>query len=488
MTSIYLNQSNNEETVKTSQAESLSSDEFGLKVSQCLNFQCLKLNQGEPEFCQDCGKKLLLKERYRAVKYLSQGGAAHAFLGVDKLRFDHPCLIKQFDQQIATKASNLSKKEAAILKYLNERSKAEVYNNRPEIPNLLAFFAQENQDYLITELITGQNLLQVQQQTRCFSQSQVIHILTKLLTILEFIHQHQVIHRDIKPSNIIYREDQSIALIDFGSSILLKPEFQQFIPISGTPGYAAPEQLQGQVYPASDLYSLGVTTWQLLTGLMPPETGITDEWLWQSHDLALDQGFTKIIAKLLQPDWRDRYQSATEVLDALSAAQNEIKFFNHNFSENNYQQLEDLLAQQNYQQAEQVTWELILRLAQREAQGCLTLTAINNLPITELKTIDLLWRNYSRDRFGFSIQKKVYQNFLVERELDYFGWQKFTQQVGWYQQEQWLNYSQLNFTETAPIGHLPVCCIDVFNRAGINRHICGWWRTGFLTLMEKINF
>lgn len=485
MTSTPLDRSNHEEKTTTSQQLvelNLPGRSSSLKESQCLNPQCLKLNQGESEFCQVCGKKLLLQERYRAIKYLSQGGFARTFVGVDKLNYDHVCLIKQFDQQLVIKAEDLCKREAAILKYLGDH---------PEIPNLLAFFTQESQVYLVAELITGQNLLQVQQQLGYFSQSQVIHILNKLLPVLEFIHQRQVVHRDIKPSNIIYREDKSLALIDFGSSIFLKSEFKQFTPIAGTSGYAAPEQLQGQVYPASDLYSLGVTAWQLLTGIMPPETGITDEWLWQSNDIAIDQDFTKIIAKLLQFNWSDRYQSATEVLDALSSLvsqSNQIELLNESFLENNYQQLEDLLAQQNYQQAEQITWKLILQLAERETQGCLSLSSINALPIAQLKIIDLLWRNYSRDRLGFSIQKKIYQNLLTETQLDYLTWQKFAQQVGWYQQGKWLNYTQLNFTDKAPIGHLPVCLIDVFNRAGINRHVCGWWRAGFLTFMEKIIF
>ncbi|BAU66683.1 serine/threonine protein kinase [Stanieria sp. NIES-3757] len=485
MTSTPLNCSNhhNKETTSQPLVElNLSGVFSSLKVSQCLNPQCLKLNQEKSEFCQVCGHKLFLQERYRAIKYLSQGGFSHTFIGVDKLNCNRVCLIKQFDRQVVIKAEILGEREAEILKYLGDH---------PKIPNLLAFFVHENQVYLIAELITGQNLLQVQQQAGYFSQSQVINILNKLLPVLEFIHQRQVIHRDIKPSNIIYREDQSVALIDFGSSIFLKSKFQHFTPIAGTPGYAAPEQLQGQVYPASDLYSLGVTTWQLLTGIMPPETGITDKWIWQSNDLALDRNFTQIITKLLQPNWRDRYQSATEVLDALSTLMpqsNQIEILNHNFSETNYQQLKDLLAQQNYQEAEQVTWQLILKLAQREVQGCLNLTAINNLPIAQLKIIDLLWRNYSRDRFGFSVQKRIYQNLLAATQLDYLGWQKFAQQVGWYQQEQWLNYAQLNFTNQAPIGHLPVCLIDVFNRGGINRHVCGWWRTGFLTFMEKIIF
>jgi serine/threonine protein kinase len=508
MTSTPLDRSNNGKTVQTSQqageldrrleqaaeldlplrdvrVSAIYSNSTGvsssLKVSQCLNPDCLKLNQAEPEFCQYCGTKLLLQDRYQAIQYLGQGGFARTFAAVDKHRFNHCCLIKQFSKEITPKASKLFQVEAAILKYLGDR---------PQIPNLLAFFSQEDRVYLIAELIKGQNLLQIQQQTRCFSQSQVQHILRELLPLLEFIHQRQVIHRDIKPSNIIWQEDGSIALIDFGSAILLQPEFQQFTTITGTPGYAAPEQLQGQVYPASDLYSLGATVWQLLTGILPPETGIPSESLWQSTDLVLERDFASIIAKLLQPNWRDRYQSATEVLDALAKTiphQSKIEILNNNFPEIQYQQLEALLAEQNYLQAEQQTWELILRLAQRELQGCLTLTSLKNFPNSALKRLDFLWRNYSSARFGLSIQKKIYFSLITEKQTDYARWQKFAQQVGWYQ-EQWLNYSQLNFTRAAPRGHLPVCCIDAFNRAGINRHVCGWWRTGFLTLMEKINF
>lgn len=444
-------------------------DYSSFQVSQCFNSQCLKLNQGKPEVCQDCGKKLLLQNRYRAIKILARGGSAYIFVGLDELS-QSVCSLKQYNQ--SNTSERLGEKEAAILKYLN---------NCSAIPHLLAFFQEEDQFYLITEFINGQSLFQIQQQQRCFNQAQVIDILNHLLPILEFIHQRQVIHRDIKPSNLIYQPDKSLALIDFGSSVFFKPEFQQTSLILGTPGYAPPEQLQGKVYPASDLYSLGATAWQLLTGMMPPETGISLEWFWETNDLALDRDFVNLIAKLLQPDWKLRYQSATEVLKNLST----IAQINPN---KNYQQLEDYLAQQNYFLAEQITWELILHLAERETEGCLTLEAINNLSITELKTIDSLWRKYSCDRFGFSVQKKIYQNLLDETKLDYLLWQQFALQVGWYRENQWLNYTQLDFTEAAPLGHLPVCCIDVFNRVGIDRYVCGWWRTGFLNLIEKIDF
>ena len=142
----------------------------------------------------------------------------------------------------------------------------------PQIPDLLAFVEQEDKLYLVQEFVRGKTLLQEMHEKGRFSEERVRAVLAELLPVLEFVHQRQVIHRDIKPDNIMRPPSGPLVLIDFGvskqtSSSLLS----QVGTVTGTPGYAPMEQTRGFCYPASDLYSLGVTCIRLLTGCLPTD-------------------------------------------------------------------------------------------------------------------------------------------------------------------------------------------------------------------------
>lgn len=290
-------------------------------MSQCLNPDCLQQNPTKTIFCQRCGSKLVLQERYRGVRVIGEGGFGRTFLAVDEQRLDTPCVIKQFlPQQSGSaaleKATELFKQEAFRLRDLGKHS---------HIPDLLAFFPQEGRLYLVQEFIEGKNLLDELQQKGKFSESEVKQILVELLPILQFVHDNKVIHRDIKPENII-RSSQTGALflIDFGvskevgGSVLTKVGT-----ITGTLGYAPPEQMRGKVFPNSDLYSLAVTCIRLLTGYFQKDDGddlIFDsmrmQWIWKQY-VSVSQELEIVLDKMLQDIPVNRFQSATEVFSAL---------------------------------------------------------------------------------------------------------------------------------------------------------------------------
>jgi formylglycine-generating enzyme required for sulfatase activity len=290
-------------------------------MSQCLNPDCLQQNPPDTIFCQHCGSKLILQERYRSVRVIGEGGFGRTFLAVDKQRLDTPCVIKQFlPQQSGSaaleKATELFKQEAFRLRDLGKHS---------HIPDLLAFFPQEGRLYLIQEFIEGKNLLDELQQKGKFSESEVKQILVELLPILQFVHDNKVIHRDIKPENII-RSSQTGALflIDFGVSKEVGGTVLTRVgTITGTPGYAPPEQLRGMVFPNSDLYSLAVTCIRLLTGHFQKDDGddlIFDsmrmQWTWKQY-VSVSQELEIVLDKMLQDLPINRFQSAYEVLSSL---------------------------------------------------------------------------------------------------------------------------------------------------------------------------
>ena len=290
-------------------------------MSQCLNPDCLQQNPPDTIFCQHCGSKLILQERYRSVRVIGEGGFGRTFLAIDKQRLDTPCVIKQFlPQQSGSaaleKATELFKQEAFRLRDLGKHS---------HIPDLLAFFPQEGRLYLIQEFIEGKNLLDELQQKGKFSESEVKQILVELLPILQFVHDNKVIHRDIKPENII-RSSQTGALflIDFGVSKEVGGSILTRVgTITGTPGYAPPEQLRGMVFPNSDLYSLAVTCIRLLTGHFQKDDGddlIFDsmrmQWTWKQY-VSVSQELEIVLDKMLQDLPINRFQSAYEVLSSL---------------------------------------------------------------------------------------------------------------------------------------------------------------------------
>ena len=306
-------------------------------MSQCLNPECLQQNSPKTILCQSCGSKIVLQERYRGIRVIGEGGFGRTFLAVDEQRLDTPCVIKQFlPQQSGSsalkKATELFEQEAIRLNDLGKH---------PHIPDLLAFFPQEGRLYLIQEFIEGQNLLNELRQQGTFSEAEVRKVLTELLHILQFVHDHKVIHRDIKPENIIKNSRTgTLFLIDFGVSKEVSSNvFTKLGTITGTPGYAPPEQFRGMVFPNSDIYSLAVTCIRLLTGYLqrldgsdPLFNSMNMQWEWKQY-ISVSPELEIVLDKMLNDLPSNRFQSAAEVLSTLQTQQNSPAIISSNHSQ-----------------------------------------------------------------------------------------------------------------------------------------------------------
>jgi formylglycine-generating enzyme required for sulfatase activity len=290
-------------------------------MSQCLNPTCLHQNPQGTNFCENCGSKILLDDRYRPIKFLGEGGFGRTFQAIDEKRLNTPCVIKQFlPQQVGSaalaKATELFQQEAKRLQELGKH---------PQIPDLEAFFPQDGRLYLVQDFIDGQNLLEEFENQGRLKEPQIRIILTELLPVLQFIHDNQVIHRDIKPENIIRSKNGQLFLIDFGVSKETSGSILTRVgTVTGTPGYAPPEQFRGMVYHSSDLYSLAVTCVRLLTGHFQEADGADKlfdtrkmQWQWQKY-VSLSQELTTVLETMLQDIPTRRYDSAAEVLAALA--------------------------------------------------------------------------------------------------------------------------------------------------------------------------
>jgi serine/threonine protein kinase len=425
---------------------------------------------------------------------------------VDEHLLDNPCVIKQFcplpqSSKAYQKSLDLFEQEAEILKQLGQHV---------QIPELLAFIRQEGRLYIVQEFIEGLDLFKEVKESGAFSEQKVRQVLVELLPVLQYIHERQVIHRDIKPSNIIRRPHGSLVLIDFGGSQQLSADSSSGkSPITGTPGYAAPEQMRGSVSPASDLYSLAMNCIRLLTGCFPTDEegdplfdAERKQFNWRERGISVSSHLEAILEKMLQWKASDRFQSAAEVLQALNSTPTiTLRDLTNKASLTpvtslislasevgaDYSQLQALLAAGNYKDAERETWNLMLRVSGRDREGCLNINAIEQFPCTDLYAIDRLWQAYSNGRFGFSPQKQIYQRLGGTRGFDYEIWRAFGERVGWHAERKWLNYHDLTFEPSAVPGHLPACFVDVFNRAGVARGVCGWWRLGFVSLVQRLD-
>jgi len=294
-------------------------------MSYCLNPTCLyPENLAFSERCQFCGARLLLRDRYRVVKALGQGGFGATFLSNDEALPGEPsCVIKQLRPSGTTPyvlqmARELFEREALTLGRIG---------NHPQVPRLLDYFEEHEQFYLIQEYISGATLQQEVKSAGAFSEVAVKQFLSEILPLLQYIHAQKVIHRDIKPANLIRRDqDSRLVLIDFGA---VKNKVEQAASLSeqtaltayaiGTPGFAPPEQMAMRPVYASDIYALGVTCIYLLTGKSPrdleyhPTTG---EMLWEKQ-VQISDHLTEVLRKMMEVSVRNRYQTTKEVLKAL---------------------------------------------------------------------------------------------------------------------------------------------------------------------------
>ncbi|MEG3845888.1 serine/threonine-protein kinase [Microcoleus sp. herbarium19] len=483
-------------------------------MTYCLNPECQEPeNSNTAEHCSNCGFNLLLRQRYRAIQLLGKGGFGKTFLAIDEDIPSQPrCAVKQFhfydrDPEIFKKALELFHQEAIRLDELGKH---------PQIPNLLACFEQEQQIYLVQEFIEGPTLKQELDES-VYGEDRIWQLLQDLLPVLQFIHEKRVIHRDIKPENIIRRQsDSKPVLIDFGiAKLMTDTAILRPATLIGSQDYVAPEQMRGKVFPASDLYSFGVTCIRLMTQVPPLDMYDYDSERWWWRDFlpkgtSISAELGEILDKLLQTHLNQRYGFAAEVLQDIDAAldrrdrnlilpkmplaqpseriaptlnnpENPADFtapqtpelpilptksaansaetlslsvtstFDLNLISRrgvDYTKLRDFLSNKKWKEADRETWTVMCQSLSLEPGTALELTQINQLPCEDLHIADRLWLHYSQGRFGFSVQKQIYESV----KGDYI---RFCDRVNWPTYNSATTSGQLKFTQKAPIGHLP---------------------------------
>jgi eukaryotic-like serine/threonine-protein kinase len=266
----------------------------------------------------------LIGGRYRIIDCLRTTGFCETYVAEDTHLPGNPpprCVVKKLhpqsnEEDILATARRLFRNEAEVLYKLNEHR---------QIPRLLAHLEVNEEFYLVQEHIEGKDLGQAEiVPGKVLPEAEVKRLLIDVLKILSFVHQNNVIHRDIKPSNLIRRDsDDKIFLIDFGAvkeitNMTLTEGQGHILTVAiGTPGYMASEQQRGDPRLNSDIYGLGMTVIQALTGFHPdqlPRDRDTGEIKWRDRAPHCSLKLAKVIDKMVRNDFLQRYKNVSEVL------------------------------------------------------------------------------------------------------------------------------------------------------------------------------
>ncbi|HEY6286797.1 MAG TPA: serine/threonine-protein kinase [Ktedonobacteraceae bacterium] len=246
--------------------------------SQLYCNSCGAANQDQAERCFVCeapvharSRELLLKERYRILVPVGQGGFGNVYKVEDTQRGNRLLAIKEINlstltAQEAIEATAAFNREVLLLSGLTY----------PNLPRIYDHFTDREHWYLVTDFIEGETLEQYLNRKRSgrLPLEEVLDIGIQLCTVLDYLHTREpsIIFRDLKPANVMRTSAGHLYLIDFGIARHFKPgQPRDTIPL-GSPGYAAPEQYgRAQTTPRADIYSLGALLHQLLTGNDPAQ-------------------------------------------------------------------------------------------------------------------------------------------------------------------------------------------------------------------------
>lgn len=249
--------------------------------------------------------------RYVIKKVLGQGGMGAALLATD-IRLDNkPVVIKELisdtvdPDRIQDDVRNF-KREVALLAHLDH----------PLIPNVTDHFQEGTRYFMVQEYVEGENLEeQMEHLNQPLKERDVLVYASEILDVLDYLSQQTppVIHRDIKPANVIIgSKDHRAHLVDFGiaRADAAKNVQRKQTSALGTPGYAPPEQYQGNADPRSDLYALAATIHHLLTNRDPRNHPPFSYPPVRALNQQLSPEIEKILVQALNNDINQRYQSA----------------------------------------------------------------------------------------------------------------------------------------------------------------------------------
>jgi serine/threonine protein kinase len=273
----------------------------------------------------------ILQNRYQLQRQLGNNGIRQTWLAKDLQATETenpPSVVVKFlafGGTVQWDDLKLFEREAQILQQLNH----------PRIPKYIDYFSIDDRTLwfaIVQEYIPGESLKEKLAASCRFEEKRAKKIAVEVLNILIGLHELNptVLHRDIKPSNLIWGEDNKIYLVDFGAVQDKAAKEGVTFTVVGTYGYAPMEQFGGRAVPASDLYALGATLINLLTGIPPADLPQRDLRIQFADRVSLSPGFIDWLLHLTEPAPENRFSTAREALEALKNAKNAVKSAKNN--------------------------------------------------------------------------------------------------------------------------------------------------------------
>ncbi len=265
----------------------------------------------------------VLNDRYEIHRRLARGGMAQVYLARDR-SLDRPVAVKELVAEFAT--------DPSFVERFRREAQAAANLSHPNIVGVYDWGAQDGTYFIVMEYVDGPSLSRVLRSDGPFHPHRAAEITAEVAAGLGFAHSRGVVHRDVKPGNVLLTRSGQSKVTDFGIARALSSpdeDLTQAGSVMGTATYFSPEQAQGlPVDPRSDLYSLGVVLYELVTG-RAPFTGDTPLAIAYKHVQdqpappstimsGLPEALEAIIMKLLAKRPDDRYASAEDLRSDLN--------------------------------------------------------------------------------------------------------------------------------------------------------------------------
>ncbi len=267
--------------------------------------------------------------RYEVVSELGQGAMGVVYKARDPL----------IDREVAIKTINLSLAQEEREEYearFYQEAKAAGRLSHPNIVTIYDVGRSEDIAYIAMEYLHGRELRDILNDNKLLPVTQVIDIISQVAFGLSYAHEHGIVHRDIKPSNIMVVRDGHVKITDFGIARMASAAVRtQTGMVLGSPKYMSPEQVMGKLTDQrSDIFSLGVMLYEMLTGQAPFQGENVNAIMYQtlnaipsppsSMNPAVPEMLNFIVAKALAKDLEARYQNARDFANDLRACRDSL--------------------------------------------------------------------------------------------------------------------------------------------------------------------
>jgi serine/threonine-protein kinase len=253
--------------------------------------------------------------KYKILQTIGSGGFGTVYLAEDTW----------IDKKVALKVPH---KQTLDFGELLREPRLLASLNHPNIVTILTAEKQENVFFIVMEFVPGETLESIIARSGALDLAAALDYTCQICNAVDHAHRHGIIHRDLRPSNVLVTDSGLVKVADFGTSRVLEIAAQGTTVI-GSPPYMAPEQFHGKTVFASDVYSIGVTMFQMLTGDLPYDTPSPADVerlrrgelhvMPRQRNPNVPRGINDIVVRAMAPEIHERYQRAGDLLDAVLA-------------------------------------------------------------------------------------------------------------------------------------------------------------------------